>query len=147
VKMASMGRLERLIELARAAERLAQDVERVLGTRARKDYNEDRNERASLPDTPSRNLIQSPNQTERHQIHYQNQGVYKAIAPCAVGHLTESCPLRTHATPTSTSSETPVSAISRFASSPLTNRSRRSNREYAFCEIASRSAASRCDSS
>ncbi len=110
-------------------------------------YNEGRDERASLPQSPSRNLIQSPNQTARPNIHYQNQRVINVIRARLVGRLTNSCPLRTHATPTSTSSDTPVSAMSRLASSPLTNRSRRSNREYAFWEIASREAASRWDSS
>jgi len=111
MKMSAMDRLERLIALARRAEDVAQGLER--------EYNERRRERSArcLP-SPSPTPIQSQIQTSRHSMHYQTQGnshVNQRLTCFITRHLSH---IQTHATPTSTSSGTPVRDMMCLASSP-----------------------------
>lgn len=110
------------MELARRAEEVAQGLELEYAERRR-----ERSERC-LP-TSSQMLIQSLIQTPHQNIHYQNQGILRVINAMRQFCRRRLSRIQTHhATPTKTSSGTPVRDMMCLASSPtgrIVPRSRR----------------------
>lgn len=110
------------MELARRAEEVAQRLELEYAERCR-----ERSERC-LP-TSSRIPIQSLIQTPYQNIHYQNHGVLRIITAIRQFCRRRLSRIQTHhATPTNTSSGTPVRDMMCLASSPtgrIVPRSRR----------------------
>lgn len=164
IRHMSFRDLDRLIELARAAERLAGEVERTVGKAAEaRQPAVNRTKPVDPSREPCKSYRADPASTWRivapasigFRLRVGICQVSRAsiIGPCmyAVQFLNSWFGVRpiyrlfqTHRdTPASTSNGTPVWAINCFANSPFTNRSPRSNREYDFCEIARCSAASR----